>query len=66
MKVGGWLGWGKAGETMRRKGAGWPRPPLSLLGRVLLGGRDDLRVAAFFVVFFVFYLLGGWGEAGED
>lgn len=55
MKVGGWLGWGKAGERMRRKGAGWPRPPLSLLGRVLLGGQDDLRVASFFFFFCILF-----------
>lgn len=61
MKVGGWLGWGKAGETMRRKRAGWPRPPLSLLGRVLLCGRDDLRVAAFFVLFFCILFAGRMG-----
>lgn len=51
-------GWGSAGERMRQKGAGWPRPPLSLL-MFLLGRRDDLRVAGFFPS-------AGWREAGED
>lgn len=66
MKEGGWLGWRKAGERMRRKGAGWSRPPLSLLGRVLLGGRDDLRVAGFCFVFLCILFAGrmGWGGGG--